>query len=155
MMYSKIIYNQAPIGGGYTRPTVPATYGNIVMISPTWNPYSANPDDRAEYYEDTNGTIAITDYPLTLFTRAMAKLVRADKVNAIVVVTHLGNSFSGDETSQNRMARAIIALNAQPQSPIPTITWVQSNNIPVVTTAAELTEALALSGAAQSAVWVI
>lgn len=87
--------------------------------------------------------------------RTAAKKDRAAYVDGIKVTTSSGRTFDGDETSQNRMVRAIIGLNAQAQDPVPTITWVLADNTPVQVTAAELTEALALSGAAQAAVWVI
>lgn len=87
--------------------------------------------------------------------RTAAKKNRADYVAGIKVTTAAGNIFDGDETSQNRMVRAIVALSAQPQSPVPTVTWVLADNTPIQATAAELTEALALAGAAQAAVWVI
>lgn len=50
------------------------------------------------------------------------------------------------------MARAILGLQA---AGVSEITWVLADNTPAVVTAAELGEALALSGAAQAAVWVI
>lgn len=87
--------------------------------------------------------------------RNEAKKNRAEYVAGIKVTTQSGRTFDGDETSQNRMTRAIIGLNAQPQDPVPTITWVLADNTPVQVTAAELTEALALAGAAQAAVWVV
>ena len=87
--------------------------------------------------------------------RSAAKAARAAAVEAITVTTSAGHTFNGDETSQTRMARAILALNAQPQTPVPTVVWVLADNTPAAVTAAELTEALALSGAAQAAVWVI
>lgn len=87
--------------------------------------------------------------------REAAKRERVAYVSGIKVTTQSGRIFDGDETSQNRMARAIVALNAQPQDPVPTITWVLADNTSVQATAAELTEALALAGAAQAAVWVI
>lgn len=85
-------------------------------------------------------------------TREARKRDRAAAVAAIVVTTSAGNSFDGDETSQGRMARAIIALQG---TGTPTVNWVLSDNTVLAATAAELTEALALAGAAQAALWVI
>lgn len=99
--------------------------------------------------------IATAAAQVLLDQRKAAKVTRQIKVDAILVTTTAGNVFNGDEKSQDRMARAIIALNAQPQSPVPTIIWTLANNLPVAVTAAELTEALALAGAAQSAIWII
>ena len=84
--------------------------------------------------------------------RDVAKVARTAAVEAITVTTAAGNTFDGDETSQGRMARAVIALQATATS---SITWVLSDNTVIEATAAELTEALALAGAAQAAVWVI
>ena len=85
-------------------------------------------------------------------TRDELKVRRTAAVEAITVTTAAGNTFDGDETSQTRMARAIIALQA---TNTPSVNWVLANNTAIQATAAELVEALALSGAAQAAVWVI
>lgn len=84
--------------------------------------------------------------------REQAKAERAKAVENIRVTTAAGNTFDGDEVSQGRMARAIIALSA---GAAPTVTWVLADNTVIQATAAELTEALALAGAAQAALWVI
>ena len=80
------------------------------------------------------------------------KASRADAVEAIDVTTTAGNTFDGDEISQGRMARAILALNAA--APGTTVNWILADNSVIDATAAELTEALALAGAAQAALWV-
>jgi len=84
--------------------------------------------------------------------REQAKAQRAAAVEAITVTTAAGHTFDGDETSQTRMARAIIALQA---TGTPSTLWVLADNTPIDVPVAELVEALALSGAAQSAVWVL
>ena len=84
--------------------------------------------------------------------REQAKANRQAVVESIRVKTEAGNTFDGDETSQNRMARAILALQATGTS---SITWVLADNSVIQASAAELAEALALAGAAQAAVWVI
>jgi hypothetical protein len=80
------------------------------------------------------------------------KAQRASQVEAIDVTTAAGNTFDGDEISQGRMARAILALNAA--APGTTVNWVLADNSVIDATVAELTEALALAGAAQAAIWV-
>jgi hypothetical protein len=87
-----------------------------------------------------------------LAAREAAKVARSAAVAAITVTTSSGRVFDGDETSQERMARAILVLQA---TGTPSTTWVLTNNSPVTVTVAELVEALALAGAAQSAIWVI
>lgn len=94
-------------------------------------------------------------YPLPVeesaaLQRAQAKARRDEAVQAITVTTAAGNTFDGDETSQNRMARAIIALRA---TDTPTVPWTLADNTVINASAAELTEALALAGAAQAALW--
>lgn len=84
--------------------------------------------------------------------RAEAKATRSDLVAAIKVTTQAGNTFDGDEVSQGRMARAIIALQA---TGTPSVTWVLADNSVLQASAAELSQALALAGAAQAAVWVL
>lgn len=76
---------------------------------------------------------------------------RAAAVADITVTTMAGNTFDGDETSQGRMARAITALGATPDG---TVNWVLADNTVITATATELTEALALAGAAQATLWV-
>jgi hypothetical protein len=84
--------------------------------------------------------------------RNKAKLERQQAVDQIKVTTAAGNTFDGDEVSQGRMARAIMVLSTGFATTVP---WVLADNTVVSATAAELTEALALAGAAQAALWVI
>lgn len=84
--------------------------------------------------------------------RATAKQERASAVAAIVVTTSTGKTFDGDETSQTRMARAIIGMQA---ASVGTINWTLANNQSVSVTVAELTEALILAGQEQAALWPI
>jgi biopolymer transport protein ExbD len=86
-----------------------------------------------------------------LEAREQFKAERAAAVRAITVTTAAGNTFDGDETSQDRMVRAIVALQA---TGTPSVVWVLADNSTVQATAAELVEALALAGAAQAALWV-
>lgn len=80
------------------------------------------------------------------------KAQRAALVEAIKVTTQAGNTFDGDEISQGRMARAIIAMDAS--APGATVNWVLADNSVIDAAAAELKEALALAGTAQAAIWV-
>ena len=83
--------------------------------------------------------------------RAEFKQQRQTAVDAITVTTSTGKTFDGDETSQTRMSRAIIGLQA---AGVPTINWTLADNAVAEVTVAELTEALILSGQAQAALWV-
>lgn len=84
--------------------------------------------------------------------REAAKAQRTAQVEQIKVTTQAGNVFDGDEVSQGRMARAIIALQA---TGTPTTLWVLADNSVIQATAVELTEAMVLAGMAQAAIWVI
>ena len=84
--------------------------------------------------------------------REVATQNRAAAVKAITITTSAGHTFDGDETSQTRMARAILALQG---TNTPSTLWVLADNTAIQVTIAELIEALALSGVAQSALWVL
>ena len=84
--------------------------------------------------------------------RAQAKAQRQAAVDAIKVTTQAGHTFDGDETSQTRMTRAVMAMQA---TGTPSVTWVLADNTVIQATATELTEALALAGAEQARLWVI
>ena len=84
--------------------------------------------------------------------REEAKTIRTAAVENITVTTVTGKTFDGDETSQWRMARAIIGMQATGAA---TIVWVLADNTATQATLAELTEALCLAGQAQADIWVI
>lgn len=84
--------------------------------------------------------------------REAAKAARAAAVGNIKVTTAAGNTFDGDETSQSRMSRAILVLSTGAAASVP---WVLADNTVIQATAAELTEALALTGAEQARLWVL
>lgn len=96
--------------------------------------------------------IASLPVPTPEQLREQAKVARAAAVAAITVTTQAGNTFDGDEVSQGRMARAILGLQAVGA---PSVVWVLADNTQIQATATELSEALALAGAAQAAIWVI
>ncbi len=83
--------------------------------------------------------------------REQAKANRQAAVDAIKVTTAAGNTFDGDEISQTRMARAILAMQATGTQ---YISWVLADNTPATVSLAELAEALALAGAEQTLLWV-
>lgn len=76
-----------------------------------------------------------------------AKEERADYVSKIIVIVD-GLPFDGDETSQDRMARSIVALNDGE-----TVQWVLANNTPTQVTKEQLRTALRLAGEEQTAIW--
>lgn len=76
-----------------------------------------------------------------------AKAQREDYVKRIVVEVD-GMMFDGDEVSQDRMARSIIALDLGEK-----VQWVLADNTIKMVTRAQLREALRKSGEAQTAIW--
>jgi hypothetical protein len=77
-----------------------------------------------------------------------AKSERADYVSKIVVEVD-GMKFDGDETSQDRMARSVVALNDDSE----TVQWVLADNTVAQVTRVQLKQALRLAGEAQTAIW--
>jgi hypothetical protein len=77
-----------------------------------------------------------------------AKSERADYVSKIVVEVD-GMKFDGDETSQDRMARSVVALNDDNE----TVQWVLADNTIAQVTRIQLKQALRLAGEAQTAIW--
>lgn len=92
----------------------------------------------------------ITDPDLQDPVRAAAKRRRAEAVASIRVTTGTGKTFDGDEKSQERLARAILASQATSQT---STTWTLADNTVATVTVAELTEALVKAGEAQLALW--
>lgn len=76
-----------------------------------------------------------------------AKAEREDYVKRIVVEVD-GMMFDGDEVSQDRMARSIIALDLGEK-----VQWVLADNTIAQVTRAQLREALRKAGIAQTAIW--
>lgn len=74
---------------------------------------------------------------------------RQEKVDAIVVTTQSGKTFDGDETSQNRMTRAVVGLKDGDL-----IEWVLADNSVAGVSRQELAEALYLAGREQSLLWL-
>lgn len=80
------------------------------------------------------------------------KAEREQLVAAITVTTKQGRTFDGDEISQDRMARAIIGLQVQPEGS--TVQWVLADNTVLDVGLADLQEALTLAGLRQTELWV-
>lgn len=79
------------------------------------------------------------------------KVERQKAVETLVVTTESGKQFDGNEVAQDRMARAILALD-----PLEETIWILADNtVDRHVSREELREALRLSGAAQTAIWAI
>ena len=79
------------------------------------------------------------------------KGTRTNNVENIIVTTDIG-SWNGDETSQNRMCRTIVALGAMPQDT--KISWKMADNSVIDVTKENLLEAMLLAGQKQSDLWL-
>lgn len=87
----------------------------------------------------------------TPITRDQAKDARQALVdNSLVTVDSM--VFNGDEISQGRMARAILALTAAGQT---STVWTLANNISTSVTLAQLNRALIAAGTYKTSVWTI
>lgn len=108
------------------------------------------PDSKSQFLLDIQQDYSVqTEEYVNNLRIQEAKALRQDEVDAIVVTTTSGKSFDGDEKSQDRMSRAINALN-----PAEETVWVLSDNTPSLVSREELQEALRLAGAAQTAIWI-
>lgn len=94
---------------------------------------------------------AQTEEELVAEDRRLRKEVREKKVERIVVEV-AGLKFDGDETSQNRMARTIVAMQT---SGTVTIPWTLADNTVAVVTQTQLSEALLRAGVEQSSMWAL
>ena len=82
--------------------------------------------------------------------RAQRKHERAQDIKRITVTTASGHIFNGDESSQQRMARAIMVL-----ADTDTLDWTLADNTVAAIRKAELIEVLKLSVMQQAALWRI
>lgn len=88
------------------------------------------------------------DGPTPAEIYATWKAERAQKVASLTVEVD-GMIFDGDETSQNRMARVVIAAN----DPADTTYWTLHDNRVELVTAAQLKAACRLAGEEQTRIW--
>lgn len=142
--YETVLPTQPPLTGRLEK-AVPGTPEQIDgMWYEAWviEPLTDAEVLQVEEAERVNGL------PALLAPRQAFKAQRAEAVQNITVTTKAGNTFDGDEESQTRMARAILAL---PDGA--TVLWVLADNSVIQADAGELREALALAGAEQSRLW--
>lgn len=117
-----------------------------------------------EYPEDYDEELYLQDNladpPFVVFSKkppeevaaillSRAKIARNNAVNNLKVTTTLGNVFDADETSQNRMSRAITGMTDQD-----TLPWVLADNSILQVSKTELLEALKLAGIAMATEWL-
>lgn len=109
---------------------------------------------------DTHNILEIVDPPFIIYQekpteeiqtlqKTRAKFARSDAIDRLKVTTAAGNEFDADETSQNRMSRAITGMAESD-----TLPWVLANNNIIQVTKLELLEALKLAGIAMATEWL-
>lgn len=108
---------------------------------------------NSHFIEEVNGEFFIREIPaptqdeIAAAELEKAKAERAEFVSKIIVTVD-EFQFDGDETSQDRMARSIVALNDGE-----TVQWVLADNSVAQVTKEQLRQALRLAGEAQTAIW--
>lgn len=95
-----------------------------------------------------------TEEEIANYELLKAKQERSKKVSQITVEVD-GMIFDGNETSQERMSRAITAALASNISTDTTTTWVLHDNTVATPTIAQLATALRLAGEEQTRLWTI
>lgn len=145
-----IVYKNVQYNNLYD-PNLRATIGIIEHPEPQ-PPEGYDPDF---YYKNE-----IPEAPFIQYTRKSdeqiaqimlnrAKVARVNAVGSLKVTTTAGNEFDADETSQNRMSRAITGMSESD-----TLPWVLANNNVIQVTRLELLEALRLAGIAMATEWL-
>ena len=140
-----------------------AGYSEVICKAPDFDKITQSATESAPLL--TNGVWTqqwtIQDLPLenVAENKAVTERLEREAMKAqrdittagILVKTSSGNIFNGDEVSQNRLSRAILALQLTGTL---TTHWVLANNVATEVGVPELAEALALAGAAQTELWV-
>ncbi|MEC4091888.1 hypothetical protein [Pseudoalteromonas rubra] len=110
--------------------------------------------DVEEYLSDFDASnpkptdIAISPEYLSIAMRERHKYMRAQQVERIVV-DYNNMRFDGDETSQNRMARACLFMSDTEQ-----VDWILADNTVVKVDKATLMHVGRLAGQNQAALWI-
>lgn len=104
-------------------------------------------------YKAVSGQWVLDDDKATEVAMTEAKTDRAEAVARITVEVD-GMVFDGDETAQDRMARAITMFQASNLPDDYTTAWVLADNTVAQVTVNQLAQALLLAGQKQSALWV-
>ena len=105
--------------------------------------------DTTKIYTYIDGEITLVgDNTEALYVQN--KAIKVQQVSELLVTTSTGKVFDGDETSQDRMTRAILISGYTGQD---STQWKLADNTITIVTVAELQEALALAGSAMSGIW--
>lgn len=133
--------------------TVPANYAlaSIAASAGSTETSYVNGDLICDCSQDSlDAALAAYDHDAYIDEQARAIWI-AERTALVeeIKVTVDGMVFDGDETSQTRMARAVIASASDAE----TTTWVLADNTPALVTASQLRQALKLAGTGQTTLW--
>lgn len=95
-----------------------------------------------------------TEEELAAIELSRAKKERADAVSKITVEID-GMVFDGDEVSQERMSRTVVAAAATGETGDATTTWILHDNTIAQPTISQLARALRAAGEAQTKLWTM
>lgn len=145
---------------------VPETFEEII-VKKTFNSegdFDYFPPDKtikmlssqpAPYYKATSTGYWIEDkIEKNKLSISSSKQERADAVSKITVEID-GMVFDGDEISQERMSRTVVAAAATGETGDATTTWVLHDNTIAQPTISQLARALRAAGEAQTKLWTI
>lgn len=105
---------------------------------------------RGKLYKYLDNEIVEYGDDLTYLSMS-TKLSKIKEVESIIVTTSSGKAFNGDETSQDRMTRAITVSQVTGKTETE---WKLADNSIKVITFSELSEALNLASEAMSKIWL-
>lgn len=123
----------------------------------TWIPLTEfQKDNSGEYYEkytqdglpDTNEIDKIQDEKLAIELKE-AKIKAVEDIIVSVYIYDSPRPFQGDEKSQDRMSRAITAMDSSDK-----ITWILADNTRLNVTKSNLQRVLRLAGQEQARIWI-
>ena len=110
-------------------------------------------EDKGDWYE----VVAIPAPTPEEQQQALMEQKKALRTEAVskITVTVDGMEFDGDETAQDRMARAITMFQANNLPADYQTDWVLADNTIAKVTVTQLSQALLLAGQAQTALWTV
>lgn len=148
-----VIYRSSDSSINYVGEELPPGYEALIEIGHVVAEIEDSFDIDEHYTKLETGLNAnwSTDKIVYNETTNYTKRNRVLEVSQIKVTTTSNKTFDGDETSQDRMGRAINALTISGET---TTRWKLADNTKQEVTIDELKEALVLAGTEQSRIWM-
>ena len=129
--------------------TTPVFYGTLADETQKDHPAILEILSDEDYQAAYDAELAAREAKQQSLVVMSAKSSRQQEVDRIVVTTTDGKQFDGDEASQTRMDRAIVAMAETDE-----IDWVLADNSVVKVNKALLNEALRLAGQEMTQIWI-